>query len=1797
MCFNVKKRTRSCIAVSICAALLFGAVGNYAFVYADDPPAAGFETSAQDSATVSLADGITAEFDKSLSYIGDGIYEYTLDATAYYQAHYESVNRDSSRDDYHVIPRDGYYFLELWGGDGKNGGNSIQSSGGTGGDAGHVYGYTYLTAGQVIYSTIGGNGEETVVEDQGGGANGDGGGHGETGSFTVGGGGGYSAIFLFNDETAFRAQYVNADDTLNALSDSDRLTKYMMIAAGGGGGGAGNQLFWKATGTPDGGIGGSVGKSASGQLSGSEYAVAGTYFAGSDGKSSGTKTTYVGHGGTYVPGAAGNTYIAWYEVDQPNDWEGTYNSNHIGGAGGSCNLRGGGGGAGFCGASGGIMASLMLAANVGGGGGSSFISNAINYDITSASTSWINAYLLNTNTLSTTGGAFVVTYMGDDITVPLDLSHLQNASLTLDFNDGTNELFDVVSATATKADGVTANGTAAITGSTVNVSGASLIYESAGTPLKVTVVLKLKSGFAGGNDVPLLGSASLTTQKPLEAAVVTAIPACADTDRCNVPLNFTVSANSYQNTTGTVTYTLAQLFNDTYSVPRAALAGGTNTDYNYNYISSIGGITVWSEDGVTQQTSAVTPAVTTKYTVKLNVVPITGTYAKVGPHQAATDFTAIAAISIVTPGTVTMGDLTMQSVKELSLSGGTYTMTLKLTDLALTNLSMPADFPAQSYSAANGSYAILHDGVYCIQAWGATGGAGGNAQIGTGALEAGGTGGTGGYKSGYVVLSKDDVLTITSGANGTNGADDTSKTGTGQVAVGGGGTAGGSTSVSLSGTALLIAGGGGGGGGGASVTSALGWNNKTATGNNGSSVNNSVTASTVSDTAAGDGGAGTGVSGYLSSGNSATGGAGGTAGKNYRDTSLSDVTDTVTYTQGDYTVTTGGGVRISCVSLNYKDDEKASNAFGISVTEIIDEYFDFSASDVSVYVNGTAAASSAVTVTPNADGTKTLSVSNITSAASDTVSSGSISLASVQISAALTRKTGFIGGNDVPVLKYSGASDTGMSVSRRTDTSQIEQRNETDYANVPLEYDLTGKYSVNDKTIIYGDSFNYSELRSFNPALPSGADAWKADFIESFVSPADATVTPSVTASYSLEAGIRPLAAPAKATVGDAAVKLSAVLSATVYVNYSVTSLLDNMVLTGNSYAVQGEDYTASLVPADGYDYPSAITVTVGGTTLAEGTGYVYNTTTGELDISSLSITDNIVITASGAAKQYKLWFVWADGVGTAAVEAGRTSYDYHAGDSITAAKDFADGKLAEMNLTAPTGYEFKWDWDTADGSPITTMPAYAKWVFGSYTAKAHTLTVNYVDSSSAVLHTAYTAATWYGDTYSVVSPHIDGYVCDTPVVSGTIPDSDVTVNVIYTPAANTLTVFYILADSNTELTADRVSTVYAVGDAYSVTSPAVAGYTPRQAVCSGNMTAQGVTLYVYYDPDTFTVTFNSDGGSCTESSRLVAYNNIYGYDAAADEYKGLPVPVKTGYTFSGWKNSLNTVITEETAVTITADETLTAVWTANSSKLIINYKYADGTEAAPQTTETHAYSEAYSVASPAITGYTPAPLTVSGNMPAANKTVTVVYSINTHTLTINYYHEDSSIAAAQYSQPVNYNATYAVASPTGITFGATPVYPDKATVSGVMPDSDVTVNVTYSQFVTVVDVDLEWGDMQFVFSGRWDPDTGTYLNNSYENNTADSDVITVTNNSTMAIKTTYVYTPLTGQTVGLGFFYDASHTVPIASEVTVAAGTVAGVLNPVVKKVYVLPNAQPILASDGTFHNVGGITVTITTT
>ena len=171
------------------------------------------------------------------------------------------------------------------------------------------------------------------------------------------------------------------------------------------------------------------------------------------------------------------------------------------------------------------------------------------------------------------------------------------------------------------------------------------------------------------------------------------------------------------------------------------------------------------------------------------------------------------------------------------------------------------------------------------------------------------------------------------------------------------------------------------------------------------------------------------------------------------------------------------------------------------------------------------------------------------------------------------------------------------------------------------------------------------------------------------------------------------------------------------------------------------------------------------------------------------------------------------------------------------------------------------------------------------------------------------------------------------------------------------------------------------------------------------------LTFTAQWTANTYTITFDANGGSCTTASKSVTYASTYG---------DLPVPTREGYGFDGWFTAQNdgTKVTGNDTVTITADQTLYAHWKPGAYTITFE---TDGSSAIDPITQDYG-AKITAPAAPTKTGYTfngwnPA---IPETMPARNVTVKAKWTANQYTIT---FETDGGSACADIT--VTFGQTY----------------------------------------------------------------------------------------------------------------------------------------------------------------------------
>ncbi len=715
-------------------------------------------------------------------------------------------------------------------------------------------------------------------------------------------------------------------------------------------------------------------------------------------------------------------------------------------------------------------------------------------------------------------------------------------------------------------------------------------------------------------------------------------------------------------------------------------------------------------------------------------------------------------------------------------------------------------------------------------------------------------------------------------------------------------------------------------------------------------------------------------------------------------------------------------------------------------------------------------------VTENADGTSYIEIYDCSFIPQFLISDNDSSAPFVSYSsnllftAVLKAKSGFLGGNDVPILGngIDGVADT-QPEANPDNSIRISQKNgmftfnvpsgadtsAADYANVAVSYDVTDGFETFDQQISYGDSLTIGALYTFKAPDVSGANAWKADYVNITNTDVNEVIAPVATTEYTLEFAISAKGAPALATAGSVVTEVKASGIATVYVDLSVDYVMTNLTHDGESTIAYGSALTFKLTADSGYLLPDSIEVKdIDGNDV----DHTYNKTNGTVTVSALS--KPITVTAAAKIRKYVIHYIYESDVnGT------RAAYDdpveYEAGAPIS-----CDDIMASLTPSAAkTGYEYRWTADTDSETVPDVMPASDLWIYGKYEKVSRYLTVNYQYADGTEAAASHIEKVLYEDSYSVPSPAIFGYLADRPVVSGTMGASDVTVTVTYTASQNQLLIIYVKPNGD-ELARDS----YTVNtDAvYSYAARSFTGYTPNVSAIMGTMPgSDSVTVIVECTPNTYNLTFNYKGGyagySETDFSsatldggegRSIEFENVYSYDPALGEYTGLPKPVVLGFTFEGWYSDPSfaegTRVEDDTRIDEAGDKLLYAKWKAQEYMLTVRYTFIytegdflpDGKTASDiQNVELVEYSQmieygsSYLINPNNYEGYTPytrygmidqtsiivgGAAVLTGTMPATSKVINVTYTINVYSVRF----EDAGNGYIDYSDAATVDAT-----------------------------------------------------------------------------------------------------------------------------------------------------------------------------
>lgn len=203
------------------------------------------------------------------------------------------------------------------------------------------------------------------------------------------------------------------------------------------------------------------------------------------------------------------------------------------------------------------------------------------------------------------------------------------------------------------------------------------------------------------------------------------------------------------------------------------------------------------------------------------------------------------------------------------------------------------------------------------------------------------------------------------------------------------------------------------------------------------------------------------------------------------------------------------------------------------------------------------------------------------------------------------------------------------------------------------------------------------------------------------------------------------------------------------------------------------------------------------------------------------------------------------------------------------------------------------------------------------------------------------------------------------------------------------------------------------------------------------------------------TVNYNYEDGSVASPAVSKEYNRGDSYSISSP-------------AIDGYYPSLNVV----DGVNLTGNVSVNVIYKPIEYSVLVNYSYADGSEAFPTVNSFYHLGDKYNIASPVLNGYIPSFSTVSGEIIKGSETTLiydVVYKKLPINLTVNYKYDNGSQAVPSYVNSFYEGDKYEIVSPKISGFA-----PNPSVIRGTVPlnSSDMVFDVVYSPSLAIVSAD-----------------------------------------------------------------------------------------------------------------------------
>ena len=422
-------------------------------------------------------------------------------------------------------------------------------------------------------------------------------------------------------------------------------------------------------------------------------------------------------------------------------------------------------------------------------------------------------------------------------------------------------------------------------------------------------------------------------------------------------------------------------------------------------------------------------------------------------------------------------------------------------------------------------------------------------------------------------------------------------------------------------------------------------------------------------------------------------------------------------------------------------------------------------------------------------------------------------------------------------------------------------------------------------------------------------------------------------------------------------------------------------------YAVWQYDpvkYTISYDANGGSGAPSSQTKTYDvaltlSTTVPTRTGYTFKGWATSASATSATYSAGGSYTSNSAATLYAVWQINTYSV----------SFNANGGSGAPSAQTKTYGTSLTLSTTKPTrtGYTFL-GWSTSASATSATYSAG-----GSYTANSgttlyavwqiNTYTVSYNANGGSGAPSAQTKTHGTNLTLSTTKPTRTGYTFLGWATSASATSATYSAGSSYT--SNSATTLYAVWKINTYTVSYNANggsgapsaqtKTYGTALTLSSTKPTRTGYTFLGWATSASATSatysaggsyttnSGATLYAVWQINTYTVSYNANGGSGAPSAQTKTYGTALTLSSTK--------PTRTGYSFQGWATSSSATSASYSAgssYTANSGATLYAVWKANTYTVSYNANGGSGVPSAQN--KTHGVSLTLSSTKPTRAGY-----------------------------------------------------------------------------------------------------------------------------------------------------------------------------------------------------------------------------------